>query len=281
MLGSVYALIGVGYTLIFGVLRMLNLAHAYIFMAAPFVAYYLMLTGIESAVIAMFAGVVIAAFLGVALYYICFRPIPQTHALGGFVTSLSFGVIIQVIIVNSFGTLQLPFNAGFALSDIRIGSVLLSGVQGAGLLVSIGVMLALLWLVRRSRFGRNVRAIAENEYAAQLLGVSVRIAVVQVFIISSALAGLAGLLVAARFESISAHMSDAYALKALAVIVLGGLGDLRGAVIAGLLLGLAEVLLQAYASGLWAEAFIWILLIIVFLVKPDGLLGESIKRREV
>lgn len=281
MLGSVYALIGVGYTLIFGVLRMLNLAHAYIFMAAPFATYYLMASGMESAMLAMFLAIVLVALLGVALYYVCFKPIPQTHALGGFVTSLSFGVIIQVVIVNTFGTLKLPFNPGIKLSDIEIGSVLLSGVQAVGLGISILLMVWLLWLVRRSRFGRNVRAIAENENAAQLLGVSVRTAVIQVFVISSALAALAGLMVAARFESVSAHMSDAYALKALAVIVVGGLGDVRGALIAGLVLGIAEVLFQAYASGVWAEAFIWILLIGVFLVKPDGLLGESIKRREV
>jgi branched-chain amino acid transport system permease protein len=281
MLGSVYALIGVGYTLIFGVLRMLNLAHAYIFMAAPFAAYYLMLSGVESALLAVVLGVVLAAVLGVALYYICFKPIPQSHALGGFVTSLSFGVIIQVVIVNTFGTLKLPFNPGLALSDIEIGNVILSGVQAAGLIVSIVLMVYLLWLVRHSRFGRNVRAIAENEHAAKLLGVSVRTAVIQVFVISSALAGLAGLMVAARFESVSAHMSDAYALKALAVIVVGGLGDVRGALIAGLALGVAEVLFQAYTAGVWAEAFIWILLIVVFLVKPDGLLGVSIKRREV
>lgn len=281
MLGSVYALIGVGYTLIFGVLRMLNLAHAYIFMAAPFAAFYFMQLGIESSFLAMALGVMGAGLLGIVLYYVCFRPIPQSHALGGFVTSLSFGIIIQVIIVNTFGTLKVPFQSGMALPDIEFGNTILSGIQAAGLAISIVLMIVLLWLVKHTRFGRNVRAIAENENAAQLLGVSVRTAVLQVFVISSALAGLAGLLVATRFESLSSHMSDAYALKALAVIVVGGLGDVRGALVAGLALGVAEVLLQAYASGMWAEAFIWVMLIVVFLVKPDGLLGESIKRREV
>lgn len=281
MLGSVYALIGVGYTLIFGVLRMLNLAHAYIFMAAPFAAFYFMQLGIESSFLAMALGVMGAGLLGIVLYYVCFRPIPQSHALGGFVTSLSFGIIIQVIIVNTFGTLKVPFQSGVTLPDIEFGNTILSGIQAAGLAISIVLMIVLLWLVKHTRFGRNVRAIAENENAAQLLGVSVRTAVLQVFVISSALAGLAGLLVATRFESLSSHMSDAYALKALAVIVVGGLGDVRGALVAGLALGVAEVLLQAYASGMWAEAFIWVMLIVVFLVKPDGLLGESIKRREV
>lgn len=281
MLGSVYALIGVGYTLIFGVLRMLNLAHAYIFMAAPFIAFYFISLGVSSYLIAMLLGILCAGLLGVLLYYVCFRPIPQSNALGGFVTSLSFGIILQVIIVNTFGTLSISFDAGVVLPDIEFGSAILSGIQIVGLAFSIILMVWLLWLVNHTRFGRNVRAIAENENAAQLLGVSIRSAVIQVFIISSALAGLAGLLVAMRFESISSHMGDAYALKALAVIVVGGLGDVRGALGAGLILGIAEVLLQAYASGFWAEAFIWILLIVVFLIKPDGIFGQSVRRREV
>ena len=281
MLGSVYALIGVGYTLVFGVLRMLNLAHSYIFMAAPFAAYMLITAGGVPPPVALAAGVVASAILGVLLYYVSFRPIPQSHALGGFVTSLSFGVILQVALVNRFGSLKLPFAVGMILPDLRVGDVILSGIQALSLVLSIALMIALLALVQWSRFGRNVRAIAENETAAALLGVSVRRAVIEVFLISSALAGLAGLLVAIRFESINAFMSDTYALKALAVIVIGGLGDLRGAVLAGLLLGLAEVLFQAYAPPGWSEAFVWLLLIGVFLVRPDGLFGASVKRREV
>ena len=281
MLGSVYALIAVGYTLVFGVLRMLNLAHAYIFMAAPFAAYYAVSSGLLPPMLAFPAGVLVASLLGVVLYFLCFRPIPQNHALGGFITSLSFGVILQVILVNRFGTITLPFSSGLLLPDLHFGEVILSGIQAASLVLSLFLMAALLVLINTTRFGRNVRAIAENETAARLLGVSARRAVVEVFAISSALAGMAGLLVAFRFEAIGAYMSDAYALKALAVIVIGGLGDLRGALIAGLLLGLSEVLLQAYAPGGWSEAFVWILLILVFLIRPDGLFGASVKRREV
>lgn len=281
MLGSVYALIGVGYTLVFGVLRMLNLAHAYLFMAAPFAALYAVSGLGLPGPLAFPIGLAVSAMLGVLLYFVSFRPIPQGHALGGFVTSLSFGVILQVILVNSFGSLKLPFDTGIRLPDIKIGQVIMSGTQAVSLAISLLLMVALLKLIHGSRFGRNVRAIAENENAAQLLGVSVRRAVVQVFVISSALAGLAGLMVAMRFESIGAYMSDAYALKALAVIVIGGLGDVRGALVAGLLLGLCEVLFQAYASAGWSEAFVWILLIVVFLARPDGLFGTSIKRREV
>lgn len=280
MLGSVYALIGIGYTLVFGVLRMLNLAHAYIFTAAPFITFALMGASI-SPLLALCLGVLGAALLGALLYLVAFRPIPAEHALGGFVASLSFGIIIQVIIVNLYGSQPQKFPALLKLPDLTLGSVILSGVQLGSLLISAILMIGLLYLIRRSRFGRNIRAIAQNQMAASLLGVAVPAAVLLVFLLSSGLAGLAGVMVAMRFESVGAFMGDMYAIKALAVIIIGGLGDVRGAVLAGLLLGVCEVLFQAYGAPGWSEAFIWLFLIGVFLLRPEGIFGVGIKTREI
>lgn len=281
MLGSVYALVGIGYALVFGVLRMLNLAHAYIFMAAPFVVLYLIGDFEMAAPLALVASLVVSAALGLLLYYIAFKPIPQDMPLGGFVTSLSFGVIIQVIANNRFGSLNRPFDVGLALPDFRIGPVLLSGAQMLSLVLSAILMVLLILAVQRTRFGRNVRAIAENASAAALLGVRVEAQVLKVFALSSLLAGLAGLLVALRFDSINPFMSDTFALKGLAVIVIGGLGDIRGAMVAGLLLGVFEVLFQAYLPAGFSEGFVWVALIAILVFKPDGLFGAPVKRREV
>lgn len=280
MLGSVYALVGVGYTLIFGVLRMLNLAHAYIFMTAPFLCVVAMSTGMGS-VPAMVLALLATAFIGLILYECAFRPVPQSNGLSGFVTSLSFGVVLQVAVVNKFGSLKVPFNTGMTLPDLHVGSVIVSGMQLLSFLTAIVFMACLLVVVNRTRIGRNLRALAQNGQAASLLGVAVKRHVRLVFMASSALAGLAGLMVSLRFESISAYMGDQYAIKALAVIVIGGLGDLRGAMIAGLLLGALEVLFQAYAPAGWSEAFVWLVLIAVFLFKPEGLFGAPLARREV
>ncbi len=280
MLGSVYALIGVGYTLVFGVLRMLNLAHAYIFMAGPFVTFTLAGLGFPPWA-ALWLGVVGAALLGMLLYLLVFRLIPREHALGGFVASLSFGIIIQVIVVNAYGSLPKPFPKVLTLPDFTIGPVILSGVQLASLIVSAMLMVGLLYIIRSTRFGRNIRAIAQNPTAASLLGVAAPTAVLMVFMLSSALAGMAGLMVALRFDSIGAYMGDMYAIKALAIIIIGGLGDVRGAVFAGILLGLCEVLFQAYAAPGWSEAFIWLCLIGVFIVKPEGIFGSALKTREI
>jgi branched-chain amino acid transport system permease protein len=280
MLGSVYALIGIGYTLVFGVLKMLNLAHAYIFMAAPFMTLVLMGLGVP-AWLALCLGVVGAACLGILLYLVAFKPIPREHALGGFVASLSFGIILQVIVVNAWGSLPVKFPTVLHLPDVTLGQVILSGVQLASLVVSALLMIGLLYVIRSTRFGRNVRAIALNPTASALLGVAVPRAVLLVFFLSSGLAGLAGLIVAMRFESIGAFMGDMYAIKALAIIIIGGLGDVRGAVLAGLLLGVCEVLFKAYAAPGWSEAFIWLFLIGVFLLKPEGIFGVGMKTREI
>lgn len=280
MLGSVYALIGVGYTLVFGVLRMLNLAHAYLFMIAPFVAFVTMKSG-APAPVAFIAGIGASALLGMVLYYTAFRPIPRHHALGGFITSLSFGIVLQVMIVNWFGSLKITFGTSQSFPDLEFGGLILSGVQGISLLMAAMLMVGLLVVVNRTRVGRNLRALAQHEAGASLLGVSVRKHVQFAFLVSSALAGLAGLMVAERFGAISAYMGDTYAIKALAVVVIGGLGDLRGAMTAGVLLGVFEVLFQAYAPPGWSEGFVWLLLIATFLIKPEGIFGTRISRREI
>jgi branched-chain amino acid transport system permease protein len=143
------------------------------------------------------------------------------------------------------------------------------------------MMLGLWLLIQRTPFGRNIRAIAENERAAALLGIRVRWSVLLVFIISALLAGLAGLMVALRFETVDAFMGDRFAFKALAVIIIGGIGDMRGAMLVGLTLGVADVLFQAYAPSGWAEAFVWIAMIATLVFLPEGLFGMRVRRRSI
>lgn len=279
-LGSVYALIGIGYTLIFGVLRVLNLAHPSFFMLTPFIVLLMMGAGVPP-VVALVLGLGATIAFGILLYVVVFRPIPSDRHLAGFVSSLSFGVILQVIVTNLFGTLPKPFLTHIAWPDVEIGSVILSGIQLVSLVLSCLLMAALWTTVRSTSFGRNIRAIAENERAASLLGIQVRRSVILVFVISSVLAGLAGLMVAMRFETVDAFMGDRFAFKALAVIIIGGVGDLRGAMLVGLALGILDVLFQAYAPSGWSEAFVWIAMIVVLVFRPEGLFGLKSRRRTV
>lgn len=281
MLGSTYAIIGVGYSLIFGVLRLLNLAQSYFFAAAPFLCIWLAMALGVPPLLAIPLSLLGTTMLGFLLYFISFKPVPQSFPLGGFVSSLAFGIIIQVIIVNRFGTIPITFPISIPLPDYTVGAVLISGVQTFTLLFTAIVLIALLTTVKSTKFGRDMRALAENARAAALLGVRVERTILAVFAISTALAALAGLLMAIRFGAITPYMSERITLKALAVIVIGGLGDLRGAMVAGVALGVLEVLAQAYMPSGSSEALIWCALILVFVIKPEGLFGTSAKRREV
>ena len=280
MLGSVYALIGIGYTLVFGVLRMLNLAHPYFFMVAPFAGLLLMGAGLPP-LLALPLALAATAICGIALYIVVFRPIPSDRHLAGFVSSLSFGVILQVVVTNLYGTLPKPFITHIPSPDLHVGPVILSAIQVGSLAVSFAMMLGLWLLIQRTPFGRNIRAIAENERAAALLGIRVRWSVLLVFIISALLAGLAGLMVALRFETVDAFMGDRFAFKALAVIIIGGIGDMRGAMLVGLALGVADVLFQAYAPSGWSEAFVWFAMIATLVFLPEGLFGMRVRRRSI
>ncbi|MGI4798783.1 MAG: branched-chain amino acid ABC transporter permease [Janthinobacterium lividum] len=174
-----------------------------------------------------------------------------------------------------------PFLTRLPSPDFHLGPVILSGIQLGSLVLSL-VLMAGLWLViRRTPFGRNVRAIADNERAAMLLGIRVRRSVLLIFVISAGLAGLAGLMVALRFETIDAFMGDRFAFKALAVIIIGGIGDIRGAMLVGLALGVADVLFQAYAPSGWSEAFVWLAMIGTLVFLPEGLFGARVRRRAV
>jgi branched-chain amino acid transport system permease protein len=259
---------------------MLNLAHPYFFMLAPFIGLLLMGAGFPP-VLALLLALIVASAFGILLYFAVFRPIPADRHLAGFVSSLSFGVILQVIVTNLYGSLPKPFVTHTPSPDLQIGPVILSGIQLGSLLVS-AVLMLLLWLViQKTGFGRNIRAIAENERAASLLGIRVRRSVLLVFVISAMLAGLAGLMVALRFETIDAFMGDRFAFKALAVIIIGGVGDIRGAMLVGLELGVCDVLFQAYAPPGWSEAFVWLAMIAVLVFLPEGLFGAKVRRRAV
>lgn len=280
MIGSSYALVAIGYTLVFGVLRLLNLAHPEIFMASGFIALALAGTGIPI-VLAAILAVLASGFIGVALYYIAFRPLRHEDLLAGFITSLAFGLILRTIVVERYGSAVRPFPELSSVGDFRLGSALISTVDVVVLLISLGLMVGLTVGIARTAGGRRLRAVASNPTAAALLGVPIRKVFIGAFFLSSLLAGMAGLLSAIRFEGLSPLVGVEIGLKALAVMVIGGLGDIRGAFLAGILLGVMEALLQVYAGPGWADGLVWAALIGTLLLRPAGLFSRTAFEREV
>lgn len=280
MIGSSYALVAIGYTLVFGVLRLLNLAHPEIFMASGFIALAIAGTGIPL-VPATLLAILACGLLGIALYYVAFRPLRTQDLLAGFITSLAFGLVLRTIIVEKYGATVRPFPELMEGGNFEVAGTLVSVVDVAVLSISLALMVGLTIAINRTASGRRIRAVASNPRAAALLGVPIREVFVIAFFLSSLFAGMAGLLSAIRFEGISPFVGLEIGLKALAVMVIGGLGDIRGAFVAGVSLGMIEAILQVMAGPGWADGLVWAALILTLLIKPAGLFSRVAFEREV
>ena len=280
-LGSIYSLFALGYTLVFGVLDILNLAHAAVFMLSCFVALALVASLHLNILIALPLAVVFAGLLGVLLERVAFRPLRgrSDSNTSGLISSLAMATVFEAVALQIWGPNVSRFPIG-TLPDrqIQILGGVVSQLQLGIIAVAVVLFLALTWLVQRTRLGREVRAVAESPRAARILGVDVDRAIAASFAISSALGGAAGVLFGLAFNSISPDMGRSVELKGLAVIILGGMGTMPGAVIAGFALGLIEVFVVAYLGSSWRDAVSFTALFLILVLRPRGLLGAATLR---
>ncbi len=278
-LGSIYALFALGYTLVFGVLDILNLAHAAVFMLASFAALSLVGHGVPI-LLAFPLGVLVAGLLGLLLERVAFRPLRgRTDSNNsGLISSLAVATVFVALALEVFG----PNVQRFPFGTVPAGSVTLLGASLSRLqLTTMGValvfFLALWWLVARTRLGREIRAVAESPRAARVLGVNVDRVIAASFFISSALGGAAGVLYGLTYD-VSADMGRSVELKGLAVIIVGGMGSMPGAVVAGLALGLGETFVVAHLGASWRDVVSFAGLFLILVLRPRGLLGGAAAR---
>jgi len=276
-LGGVYALFALGYSLIFGILDILNLAHAAVFMLGAFAALVLVTQLGMNVWLALLGSMIICAALGVLLERIAFAPLrrrPDTH-LAGLISSIAVATMFQAIALWLFEARTYRFPSGtFADEPIPIMGATVSQLQLLILGVALVLMGLLQYLVRRTRLGAAMRAVAENERAARVLGINVERTIVLAFAIASALGGAAGVLYGLAFNSISPDMGISIELRGLAVIIVGGLGSIPGAVLGGFILGLVEGMSVAITGqSSYRDAIAFAALFLILLVRPGGLLG--------
>jgi branched-chain amino acid transport system permease protein len=283
MQGSLYALLAIGFTLIFGVLSMLNLAHGEVFMASGFIALVLM-TKLEMPLYVSFPlAILLSGVLGLLVELICFRPIKREYHYAPLVCTIAFGIIISELVINLIGSDAKPFNAQIALPNLEIGGLMISSTQLILFFTSVLAMVVLSYILQKTAIGRSMRALAENEVAAKLLGVNIRFVIVFTFMTASVLAGIAGLLYAIRFEVVSPFIGATIGIKGLAVMIIGGLGNVYGAMVVGLLLGILEVLVIALPFGMaeYVDGVVWGALLVILLFRPSGLLGSRVQTERV
>jgi len=278
--GSIYALFAVGYTLVFGVLDILNLAHAAVFTLSAFIALALVDAGL-SLWLALPAAVAAAGVIGIFLERIAFRPLRgrADSNISGLISSLAMATVFEAIALQIFGPDISRFPPDtFPDRVIRIGGATASLLQLCIVGISVVLMAVLTLLLARTRLGRQIRAVAESPRAARILGVDVNRAIAVAFFLSSALGGAAGVLFGLAFNSISPDVGRSVELKGLAVIILGGMGSVPGAVVAGFLLGLIEVFTVANLGSSFRDAVSFAVLFLVLVARPRGLFGQAATR---
>ncbi|HVO18186.1 MAG TPA: branched-chain amino acid ABC transporter permease [Anaeromyxobacter sp.] len=281
-LGSIYALFALGYTLVFGVLDILNLAHAAVFMLASFAALVLVARLHLPILLALPLAMLFAGLLGMVLERVAFRPLRARgdSNVAGLISSLAVATVFEAVALEVWGpnVERFPFGtlpAEDPAHQLHLLGAVISRLQLTIMGVAVVLVLLLTYLVRRTRLGREVRAVAESPRAARVLGVDVDRVIAASFFISSALGGAAGVLYGLAFNSISPDMGRSVELKGLAVIIVGGMGSMPGAVIAGFALGLTEVLVVAHLGGSYRDAVSFAGLFLILVLRPRGLLGAA------
>jgi branched-chain amino acid transport system permease protein len=273
MLGASYALVAIGYTLIFGVLNLLYFAHGEVFMVGAFVGLYLVIWGGANIYVALLGAMIACAALGALAFLVAIRPVAKDRPLAPLISSIGLTIILQNLAIYIFGGQQLAFPEAVGQQLYHLGPVTISSVQLFILGVAIALMVALWLFIERTRLGRAMRAVAENHETAALLGVDVNRVVLITFILGSGIAGIAGVLDGVKNSSISPFMGLGAAIKGLIVMLLGGLGNVPGAMVAGIMLGMIEILSAAYIGTTMRDLFSFLILILILLYKPTGLFG--------
>ena len=278
-LGSVYALIALGYTMVYGIAKMLNFAHGDVIMIGAYVAFTAVSGMGMPPVVGVLLSVVACTVLGVLIERIAYKPLRKASKLAVLITAIGVSYLLQNLALLIYGSEQKAFPTIVALPTVHIGGVYIDGITLATLVVTAVIMVALSLFINKTRMGKAMRAVSEDKEAAELMGISVNRTITVTFAIGSALAGVAAIFYGAAYTYIRPTTGAMPGIKAFTAAVFGGIGSIPGAMLGGILLGVIEQLSKTYISTLWADAIVFGVLVVVLVVKPTGLLGKKISEK--
>ena len=278
-LGSIYALIALGYTMVYGIIKLINFAHGDIYMIGAFIGLYcgknLGLSLLPTLIISMIG----AALCGVIIEKVAYKPLRNSQRITLLITAIGISLLLENGMKLAVGASPKAFPKLLSTEVIKLGSLSLETSKILMLVVSIMLVVFLQFIVFKTKIGKAMRAASYDIEAASLMGINVNNIISITFAIGSALAGAAGVLVSLAFKVVEPYMGMIPGLKAFIAAVLGGIGSIPGALIGGLLIGLTETLTKAYISTILSDEIVFAILIIILLVKPSGLLGIKINEK--
>ncbi|MBO4538340.1 MAG: branched-chain amino acid ABC transporter permease [Erysipelotrichaceae bacterium] len=276
-LGSVYAIIALGYTMVYGIAKMLNFAHGDIIMIGAYIAYFAMGKYNLPAFVAVMVSVLVCTLLGVVVERLAYKPLRKVSSLSVLITAIGVSYFLQNGAQLLWSSSPKMFTAIIPASTIKLfdGRLTITWLSVFTIVVTLLIMIGLTVFVTRSRIGKAMRACAEDKDTARLMGINVDTTISITFAIGSGLAAVAAALYASAYQSISPTLGSMPGIKAFTAAVFGGIGSMPGAFLGGLLLGVIETLVKGYLTTQLSDAFVFGILIIILLVKPNGLLGRK------
>lgn len=280
-LGSVYAIIALGYTMVYGIARMLNFAHGDIIMVGGFTVFTIVTTMGGSPVVGILASVVVCTVLGVTIERVAYRPLRDASPLAVLITAIGVSYLLQNVALLIFGSNARQFTSVITVPALKLagGKLSISSVTIVTILSCIVIMAALMTFINKTKMGQAMLAVSEDRGAATLMGINVNRTISVTFAIGSALAAVAGVLLCSAYPSLSPYTGSMPGIKAFVAAVFGGIGSMPGAFIGGILLGIIENLAKAYISSQLSDAIVFSVLIIVLLVRPTGILGKKMTEK--
>ena len=273
--GSIYALIALGYTMVYGIAKMINFAHGDIIMVGAYTLYIAISLLNLSIPIAILLTVIVCSVTGVAVEKIAYKPLRNAPPLAVLITAIGVSYFLQSVSLLIFKANPIPFNSVINIQSVKLGSLNISGITIVTLIVTTISMIALTLFINKTKAGTAMRAVSEDKGAAQLVGINVNKTISMTFAIGSALAALAGILYICQYQTLKPTMGALPGIKAFVAAVLGGIGSIPGAMLGGIVLGIIESLSKAYISTELSDAIVFGVLVVVLLVKPSGILVKK------
>ncbi len=278
-LGSIYALVALGYTMVYGIIKLINFAHGDIYMIGAYTAFFVTTYMGMSFIPALIVCMIVCGILGVLIERIAYKPLRKSPRITALITAIGVSYVIEYTTQFFMGTSVRTYPQLLPNTSWQLGPVRISYIQMVIFTVTIVLMVLLTFIIQKTKIGRAMRAVSADENAAKLMGISVDNTISFTFLIGSALAGAAGMLVGIYYNAATPLMGMVPGLKAFVAAVLGGIGSIPGALVGGLFIGIAETMVSAYGGSMYRDAIVYAILILVLIIKPTGLFGKNEKEK--
>lgn len=280
-LGSIYAVIALGYTLVYGIAKMLNFAHGDVIMVGGYVIFYSMTSFSINPYLSVLIAVIVCTVLGIVIEKVAYKPLRQATSLSVLITAIGVSYFLQNSALLLFGEKPVNFTSVVNVPSISLfdGQVVITGEAIVAIVVSILIVIGLSLFINKTKSGRAMLAVSEDKDAAQLMGININRTISLTFAIGSGLAAIAGALLCSAYPTLQNTTGAMPGIKAFVAAVFGGIGSVPGAMIGGILIGVIEILGRAYISPQLSDAIVFAVLILVLIIKPTGILGKKVREK--